>query len=152
MVEFKQADLSRQAGVDRAFEGHTFKYIFNLTYDGTPFGQSEEVYQQRVLEVSKLLGGAAAKHGTRRFVELSTAQVYEPNEKAAVEGANTKPWTKQAAFKLKAEEALRAMSDLPLVVVRPATIYGPGDVAGLSPRVLCAAAYRGAGSNGAQPL
>ena len=143
VVEFKQADLSRQQGVDKAFDGESFKYVFNLTYDGIPFGQGDEVYEQRVTMPSRLCGAAAAKHaGLGCFVELSTAQVYEPNEKAAAEGSKTKPWTKQAAFKLKAEEELRSLRGLPLVVIRPATVYGPGDVAGLSPRVLCAAAYK----------
>jgi nucleoside-diphosphate-sugar epimerase len=38
-VEYQQGDLSRQAAVDKAFAGATFSYIFNLTYDGIPFGQ-----------------------------------------------------------------------------------------------------------------
>lgn len=143
VVEFKHADLSRQQGVDKAFDGESFKYVFNLTYDGIPFGQGDEIYEQRVTMPSRLCGAAAATHtGLGCFVELSTAQVYEPNEKAAAEGSKTKPWTRQAAFKLKAEDELRGVEGLPLVVLRPATVYGPGDVTGLTPRVLCAAAYK----------
>ena len=39
VVEFKQADLSRQAGVEKAFDGEPFDFVFNVTYDGVPFGQ-----------------------------------------------------------------------------------------------------------------
>jgi len=142
VVEFKQADLARQQGVDKAFAEKEFKYVFNLTYDAIPYGQSDEVYEQRVLAVSKLAGAAAKAHAAcARFVELSTAQIYESTDKAATEGGKLKPWTKQATAKLKAEEELRCMG-VPLVCVRPATVYGPGDVAGLSPRVLVAAAYK----------
>ncbi len=41
----------------------------------------------------------------------------------------------------KSEEALQAVPGLPLTIVRPATVYGPGDVAGLMTRCVVAAAY-----------
>lgn len=142
-VEFVQGDLARQAVVDKVFGGDAFQYVLNLTYDGVLAGQTDEVYQQRVVDLSVMLGSAAAKMGVKRFVELSTGQVYTPNEKPATEAdGKLKPWTKQAAFKLKAEESLRQVQGLPLVVIRPATVYGRGDTLGLSPRVLCAAVYK----------
>lgn len=141
-VEFKQADLSRQAGVDKAFAGEKFTYVFNLTFDAVKFGDPDEVYQQLVVDVSTRCGAAAAAQGVARFVDLSTAQVYEPNVKDSAESAaKLKPWTKQAAFKLRAEGLLRETAGLNLVVLRTATIYGPGDVLGLSPRLICAAVY-----------
>jgi nucleoside-diphosphate-sugar epimerase len=36
---------------------------------------------------------------------------------------------------------VRRVAGLPLVILRPALIYGPGDVAGLMPRVVVAATY-----------
>ena len=142
-VEFKQADLSRQTGVDKAFDGVEFTHVFNLTFDAVKFGEADEVYQQLVVDVSTRCGAAAAQRGVARFIELSTAQVYEPNEKGSAEtGAKLKPWTKQATYKLRAEAILRDVPGLNLVVLRAATIYGPGDVYGLSPRVICAAVYK----------
>ena len=141
LVEYKQGDLSRDAAVAKAFEGAKFEYVFNLTYDGVPFGQTDEVYEQRILSVSAKLGAAAAAAGVRRFVDLSTAQVYEPSDKASGELGKLKPWTKQATYKLRAEEALRQIRGLPLVVLRAANIYGPADTQGLTPRLICAAAY-----------
>jgi nucleoside-diphosphate-sugar epimerase len=142
-VEYKQANLNSQAGLEKAFEGRAFRYVFNLTYDAVTYGQTDEVYKQIVLDVSTRAGMLAAQRGVARFVELSTGQVYEPSEKATTEATGKlKPWTKQATFKLRAEATLRDVPNLPLTVLRCATIYGPGDVHGLSPRVLCAAVYR----------
>jgi len=113
-----------------------------LTYDGVKLGQADEVYQQFVLRASQMIGAAAAKAGVKRLVDLSTAQVYVSTEKPADEAAKLKPWTRQAAFKLQAEEALRAIPNLPLVVLRVSTVYGCGDVQGLTPRIICAAVYK----------
>jgi hypothetical protein len=41
-----------------------------------------------------------------------------------------------------AEEALRALPGLNLVVLRPAMVYGPGDLTSLTPRLACAAVYQ----------
>jgi len=146
LVEFKQGDLSRQQAVDKAFEGRAFDLVFNLTYDGIPYGQADEVYEQRIVAVSTKLGEAAVKAGVRRFIELSTAQVYEPSDKPSTEASKLKPWTKQAIFKLKAEETLVGLSrrnpGFSVVVLRTACVYGPGDMQGLSPRIICAAAYK----------
>ena len=141
-VEYKQADISKPAGVDKAFEGGGFDFVFNLTYDAITYGETDEVYQQRIVDVVTRVGMAAKQHGVKRFVDLSTAQVYDSKEKASDESATLKPWTKQAVFKLRAEAILRDVPGLPLVVLRAASVYGPADVHGLSPRVLCAAVYK----------
>ena len=119
LVEFKQADLSREAGVGKAFEGITFTHVFNLTFDAIKFGLDDATYQQLVMDVSTRCGMAAAAQGASRFIDLSTAQVYEPSEKGSVEkGAKLKPWTKQATYKLRAEATLRDVPGLNLVVLR----------------------------------
>ena len=141
-VEHRQADISRQSGVDKAFEGGGFDVVFNLTYDSITYGLEDDVYKQRIVDVATLCGMAAERQGVRRFVDLSTAQVYDSSEKASTESATLKPWTKQALLKLRAESILREIPGLPLVVLRTASMYGPGDVNGLSPRVLCAAVYK----------
>mgnify|MGYP005873200101 CR=1 FL=1 len=47
-----------------------------------------------------------------------------------------------AKYKLQAENALKEINGLPLIIVRPAIVYGPGDVSGISPRVITAAVYK----------
>jgi len=43
---------------------------------------------------------------------------------------------------LKAEEELKKIPDLKLIIVRPVVIYGPGDVSGVTPRIITAAVYK----------
>ena len=120
LVEFKQCDLSREAGVTKAFETEgVWTHVFNLTFDAVKFGQQDDVYHQQIVEVATRCGAAAAAAGVSRFVELSTAQVYESSATGKAEtGAKLKPWTKQATYKLRAESILRDVPGLNLVVLR----------------------------------
>ncbi len=77
------------------------------------------------------VGTEAAKQQVDRFVYVSTDQVYEASKKRAKETDKTDPWTSIAKFHLKAEEELRKIGGLNLVIVRPAIVYGPGDINGL---------------------
>ena len=70
------------------------------------------------------------------------SQVYKSSKTPCNEDSPIKPWTKHATYKHQAEEALRAIDGLPLVVLRLALVYGNGDVSGLMPRVVIAAAYK----------
>lgn len=59
-------------------------------------------------------------------MELSTGTVYSPNRSPQKETDKTsKPHTKQAKWKLAAEEELAKVPGLRLVVIRPPHIYGP---------------------------
>jgi nucleoside-diphosphate-sugar epimerase len=89
------------------------------------------VYAEKVLDLSVKVATEAAKQQVDRFIEVSTAQVYEAGKKKAKEGDKTDPWTGIAKFELKAEEELRKIGGLNLIIVRPATVYGPGDINGL---------------------
>lgn len=73
----------------------------------------------------------AAKQGVKRFIEVSTAQVYEPSNKAKDENGKVDPWTNLAKWKLQCEEDLKKIPGLSVVVVRPAIVYGPGDKTGI---------------------
>jgi len=82
---------------------------------------------------------------SKKYGEVSTGQVYEPAEKPSTEDAKLAPWTVQATYRLKAEQDLAKVQGLPLVVLRPAIVYGPGDLTGLSPRIVVAAVYKKSG-------
>jgi nucleoside-diphosphate-sugar epimerase len=73
----------------------------------------------------------AAKQGVKRFIEVSTAQVYEPSNKPKDESGKVDPWTNLAKWKLQCEEDLKKIPGLSVVVVRPAIVYGPGDKTGI---------------------
>ena len=76
-VEFVQANLANDASVDKAFAGDDpFDYVINCAAM-TKFGQGEAVYREHVLEVTKKCAIKAKEKGCKRFVEVSTAQVYD---------------------------------------------------------------------------
>lgn len=144
-VEVMQANLTSVAGIKKAYtpaEGQEkFDIVFNLAAE-TKYGQTEEVYQEKVLGLSVKVAEAAVEFGASKFVEVSTAQVYSEGKKPSKEGDKLEPWTNLAKYKLQAEEQLKQINGLPLIIVRPATVYGPGDFSGLSPRIIIAAVYK----------
>jgi len=142
-VEFKQGNLTSAASIQKCFdlEGGKFNLVFNLAAE-TKYGQTEAVYSEKVFDLSVKCATEAASRGVEKFIEVSTAQVYNPEKKPTSEKGKLSPWTNLAKYKLKAEEALRGIPKLPLIIVRPAIVYGPGDNQGLSPRIIIGAVYK----------
>lgn len=142
-VEFRQCNLTADAGVNKAFqlESGKFEIVFNLAAE-TKYGQTDEVYAEKVLGLSKKVAEAAARYGANRYIEVSTAQVYSEGKKPSKENGKIGPWTKLAKYKFEAEEEIKKIDGLPWIIVRPATVYGPGDVSGISPRIICGAVYK----------
>jgi len=141
LVKAVQADLSKDAHVQKAFdEKEPFDYVINLCGE-TRFGMVEAEYKAKCLDTAAKTAAAAKKNEVSRWVEVSTAQVYEPGKKPATEEAKLKPWTSIAKFRLQAEEAVKA-TGVPTVVLRPAVVYGPSDLTGICPRIACAAVYK----------
>jgi len=141
LVDFKQANLSREASAKKTFDDGPWDFAFNLAGE-TKYSQTDEVYKENIIDVSTTCGKAAAAANVNRFIEISTAQIYDAGKKPSSEDDKTNPWTKLAFAKLKAEEALKQIKGLNLVVVRPCIVYGPGDITGITPRIICAAIYK----------
>lgn len=142
-VDFRQANLATQKNAERAFtddEG-TFDYVFNLAAE-TKYGQSPDVYKERVLDVAVNCAREASRTGVKRFIHMSTAQVYNSDKIVSHEGSKLDPWTTLAQFHLKAERAMEQIDGLPYVIVRPAVIYGKCDLRGLTPRLIIGAVYK----------
>lgn len=142
IVQFVQCDLTKDDHVtNKAFKDDVkFNIVVNLCGE-TRFGLSEADYKLKCEQTAEKCVAAAKAAGVERWVEVSTAQVYEPaSKKPATEESKLKPWTMQATYRLKAEEIVKA-SGIPHVTLRPVYVYGPGDLTGLTPRITCAAAY-----------
>ncbi|KAE9049142.1 hypothetical protein PR002_g36 [Phytophthora rubi] len=142
-VKFVQADLTRDAHVDRAFNAEfgPYDYVFNLAGE-TKCGLSETVYASKCRDLSVKCAKKAQEVGVKRYIEVSTAFVYKSQVKQpAKENAELQPWTLQAKYKLEAEEQIRSLADLKVVFLRLATVYGSADSMGLMPRIVCAASY-----------
>jgi nucleoside-diphosphate-sugar epimerase len=144
-IDFKQVNLSRAQTINKVFDDDApYDFVFNLAGE-TKYSQADAVYQENIIDVSVTCANEAAKRGVKRFIEVSTAQVYDSGDKPRKENAKLKPWTGIAKAKLKAEEALKGIANLNLVIVRPGMVYGPGDLTGLTPRLITAAVYKSLG-------
>lgn len=141
IVTVKQANLCSPASIAKNFatEGK-WDVVFNLAAE-TKYGQTEEVYKEKVLDVLKKCSAEAEKIGVKKWVEVSTAQVYDPSSKASKESSKLKPWTNLAKYKLEAEKHL-STTKLDYVILRPSIVYGPGDTYGIAPRIIVGAVYK----------
>jgi nucleoside-diphosphate-sugar epimerase len=143
-VECVQANLCDPESVKKSFDGD-FNIVINLA-SVTKRSLPEEVYSQGTTQLSVLVANEALKHKIDRFIEVSTAEVYKPSTKPVNENAELKPWTAEAKAKLNAENQLKQLKDLPLIIARVPIIYGPGDIQGLGPRLCIAAVYMKTGN------
>jgi len=143
IVEFQQGNLTSADSVAKVYQPKP-DIVFNLAAE-TKYGQTDAVYEEKVLDLSRKVATEAAKQGVAKFIEVSTAQVYESGKKKSTEGDKIDPWTGIAKYKLRAEDEIRKIPNLNLIIVRPAYVYGPGDVTSLSPRIICGAAYKHTG-------
>jgi len=147
-LTFKQADLASEAHITRVFEhdGGGWTYVINLAAV-TKYSQGKEVYDVNVVQLSRLCAAAAAKYKCKRFIEVSTAQVYDAGKKPSAEGDKVKPWTDIARAKFEAEDYVSKTHDLNYIIVRPAIVYGTGDVLGLTPRMIVGSIYKESGES-----
>jgi len=145
IVQFVQGNLASAASIKKCFaldDGRSFDYVFNCAAE-TKYGQDEPIYKEKLHDVCMKIAQEVVLHpGTKKFVHLSTAQVYAAGKKPSAEDGKLEPWTTIARVHLETEKDLKTVAGLPLVILRPATVYGPGDVTGLAPRMICAAVYK----------
>jgi len=145
-LSFKQADLASEAHITRVFEndGGNWTYVINCAAV-TKYSQGKEVYDVNVVQLSKLCSHAALKYKCKRYIEVSTAQVYDAGKKPSSESDKIKPWTDIARSKLEAEGHVSQVAGLNYVIVRPAVVYGTGDVLGITPRLIVGSIYKESG-------
>lgn len=139
IVQFQQGDLSKPDHVKRAFKDHTFTFVVNLCGE-TRCGCMETDYKVKCEDAAARCLEEAKTQGVQKWIEVSTAQVYDPDKNIKTEKSKLEPWTTIAKYRLKAETLVKA-SGIPHVILRPAIVYGSGDWSGLTPRVVCAVAY-----------
>ncbi|CAG8457660.1 2511_t:CDS:2 [Funneliformis caledonium] len=143
-VEVKQKDLVDPVSIRDVFtreDGSSYDYVFNLAAE-TKYSQSERVYEERVYLLSVRNAEEAARRKVKCFVELSTAEIYQGDKNPSKEDEKIKPWTTIAKYKYKAEEKLKTIEGLNLVILRPAIVYGKGAQMGIVPRVVCGRIYQ----------
>jgi len=142
-VEFVQANLLNAEAIADVFKDECGEYniVFNVAAE-TRLSLQLEAYREGVVVLSTLCANEAVRHNVERFIQVSTATVYESTNKPKNEEGKLGPWTSIAKASLEAEEALKKIQGLKLIIVRPAVVYGPGDTGGLGPRIAVAAIYK----------
>nr|CAG8495393.1 10968_t:CDS:2 [Entrophospora candida]CAG8496025.1 5969_t:CDS:2 [Entrophospora candida] len=136
-VEVLQRNLANPTIIESIFkrkDGSSYDYVFNLAAE-TKYSQNERIYEERIFNLSVRNAKEAAKCQVKVFVEVSTAEIYHEDEKI-------KPWTAIAKYKHKAEEELKKIEGLNLVILRPAIVYGPGATMGITSRLVCGRIYQ----------
>jgi nucleoside-diphosphate-sugar epimerase len=129
-VQLAVGDLRDRASLQRAVEG--CRYVFHCGALVSDWATKDEIRQSNVTGTRNLLE-ASAGTSVRRFIHFSSTDVYGYPGGAGVEETQApgpfRNWYAQT--KLEAEgEVLRMAAEQPLetVILRPATVYGPGSV------------------------
>jgi acetylornithine/succinyldiaminopimelate/putrescine aminotransferase/nucleoside-diphosphate-sugar epimerase len=133
-VELAVGDLTSAGSLEHALDGAG--YVFHCGALVSDWATTKEIMQTNVAGTRNLLQ-ASVEASVRRVVHFSTTDVYgHPGARAIEEtyaAARFRNWYAQT--KLQAEREIRrieAEHGLDVVVLRPATVYGPGstDVVG----------------------
>jgi len=141
--------LARENKVEEVFnhDGGNYQFVINLA-GATKYSQPPEVYQENIIDVSRTCANVAKRHNVTRYIECSTSQVYShkgsPNGGWA-ENGTLSPWTGVGSARLEAERAVQGVSGLNHVIIRPALVYGTGDILGVTPRLVIGAIYKQSG-------
>lgn len=92
LVKFVQCNLAREQTIQKVFDaaGGPVDYVFNLAA-ATKYSQAPEVYKENVVDTAKTAANAAAKNKVKRFIHVSTAQVYEDGKEAKEDAKKLKP-------------------------------------------------------------
>ncbi|MBX7138490.1 MAG: NAD-dependent epimerase/dehydratase family protein [Oligoflexia bacterium] len=129
-VEWIRGEVFDPATVEHAAQG--VEYIFHLAAAYREAGISDETYRNVHVLSTKLLAAAATKNSNfKRFIHTSTVGVHgHIDNPPADESYAFAPGDIYQSTKLEAEQWICNFAQerqLPLTVIRPAAILGPGD-------------------------
>ena len=107
-VKIVHSDLSKDHHIKKVFIDieYEYDYIINLCGE-TRFGQSDQDYKIKCLEACKksmIAAGNCKK--LKMWIEVSTAQIYEPAKKPLNEKAKIQPFTKLAEYRYQCEQLI----------------------------------------------
>ena len=130
-VEIAQGDILDQASIEVALEGCDTLYHAAALYD--LWGLNEQVLMRTEIEGTRSALEAATKIGVDRVIYTSTAlTVGEGRGEVGTETMQHRGYflSKYEQAKFEAEEVAMSYLEkqLPIVMVNPAGVYGPGDL------------------------
>jgi dTDP-glucose 4,6-dehydratase len=130
--QFVQANVADPAAVEAAFAGFRPEVVVHLAAESHVDRSiaAAEVFARTNVVGTQVLLDAARRHGVRRFVQVSTDEVYgsqgprgRVNEDAPL-GPNSPYAASKAAADLLVRAAIQTHG-FPAVIVRPSNSYGP---------------------------
>jgi ornithine--oxo-acid transaminase len=127
-VEIAVGDLRSERSLERAVDG--CDYVFHCGALVSDWATTQEITQTNV-EGTRHLLEASAGASVQRFIHFSTTDVYGHPRGAAIEETHTarrfSNWYAQTKLRAEAEvRRVEAERALDTVILRPATVYGPG--------------------------
>lgn len=140
--DYRMGNLRSREFLEQSFaiEGsQRWDYVFNFAAE-QKFGQTEQVYEQDVLQLSQTIAQLAMEHKAGSLVHLSTAHIYKPSSKRHKEDDKLDSQSVLARCHVQAETKIRETisSGAPLIILRPALCYGPGDRQNAVPMLIMA--------------
>jgi len=151
-VEYRPADLSGSDPGSLAELCSGVTHVFHLAGASSSKSSQEEMERDNADATEALLGAAVAGSGGRlqRFVHMSSTSVYGEEEQLPTpvrEDVEPSPSRGYGKAKWAAEQHVweHGHQGVPVVVLRPVTVYGPGAIKLLASAILDAAIERAAG-------
>lgn len=146
-VEYHSVDLTGDEPLEPLFEDMT--HLFHLAGLSSSFASKDEMYRANVDGTENLMRAALAS-GVQRVLHMSTSSIYGKEvqlPQPVPEDAEPHPSPGYAESKWQSEQVASGFADkgLPLIVLRPASVYGPGAVKLVASTILDAAIERFAG-------
>lgn len=126
-VEIVRCELTDAAGLGRALRG--IEVVYNCAGRSADWGPWADFRLANITGVQALLEAARAAGAVRRFVHVSTTDVYGYPAEACDEAAPIRdvglPYNRSKAVGDRTALAFYRRTGLPVTVIRPATIFGP---------------------------
>ena len=146
-VDYRMVDLA-EAG-DFGGLGHGITHVFHLAGASSSLSSAEDMHRSNVVATTALLS-SLIDEDIQRLVYLSSTSIYGEEEQLPLpvrEDVEPHPSRGYGKAKWQAEQAVwsAAKAGLDVSVVRPVTVYGPGNVKLLGSAVLDTAIERFAG-------
>jgi nucleoside-diphosphate-sugar epimerase len=146
-VDYRRADLAGQDDLGPVTIGVT--HVFHLAGASSSLSSGDEMEQSNVVATERLVASLAGTD-VERLVYVSSSSVYgeeEPLPLPISEDTEPRPSRAYGKAKWQAEQVVWAAgsSGLPVVVLRPVSVFGPGTIKLLGSTILDAALERSTG-------
>lgn len=130
-VVLARVDLLDREAVEALFHAHRFRWVVHCAAHGVraEWGSGNEVVDMNV-GATVTLATLAAQAEVERFVYIGSGFEYEPRACPIAEDAPLRPVNLYGAAKAAGWvvlDCLQRIHGLPLVTVRPFSVYGPGE-------------------------